>query len=129
MALRRKRSLSVADLPVPKEHATGSASGNDMTNGGSGTSGANPASVASGGVKKKGSRMFGSGRPEESGYDSDATRKSSPRGSLKNALTGSSTSSGGGGIGSSSCGDSGSAGGGEDSSSGGRASEEGSSSG
>ena len=100
MALRRKRSLSVADLPVPKDHATGSASGNDMTNGGSGTSGANPASVASGGVKKKGSRMFGSGRPEESGYDSDATRKSSPRGSLKNALTGSSTSSGGGGIGS-----------------------------
>ena len=75
MALRRKRSLSVADLPVPKDQE------------------APPSAVPSStGGKKKGSRSFG---PEESGYDSDTTRKSSPRGSLKNALAGSNSSSGG----------------------------------
>ena len=52
MALRRKRSLSVADLPVQN----------------SGTQ-----SVPN---RKQ--------KAEESGYDSDVTRKSSPRGSLKN---------------------------------------------
>merc|ERR1719312_1424131 len=87
MALRRKRSLSVADLPVPKDQE------------------APPSAVPSAtGGKKKGSRSFG---PEESGYDSDTTRKSSPRGSLKNALTGSNSSSGP--IGGSSSGDSGGA--------------------
>ena len=54
MALRRKRSLSVADLPV---------------------------------------RGKGQTKSEESGYDSDVTRKSSPRGSLKNSGGGSSNSS------------------------------------
>jgi len=54
MALRRKRSLSVADLPV---------------------------------------RGKGQAKAEESGYDSDVTRKSSPRGSLKNSGGGSSNSS------------------------------------
>ena len=47
MALRRKRSLSVADLPVKGGHHRGQ-------------------------------------KAEESGYDSDVTRKSSPRGSVKN---------------------------------------------
>ena len=47
MALRRKRSLSVADLPVKGGHSRGQ-------------------------------------KAEESGYDSDVTRKSSPRGSVKN---------------------------------------------
>ncbi len=50
MALRRKRSLSVADLPVSRSSKTG----------------------------------HGTKMAEESGYDSDVTRKSSPRGSLKN---------------------------------------------
>lgn len=54
MALRRKRSLSVADLPV---------------------------------------RGKGQAKAEESGYDSDVTRKSSPRGSLKNCGGESSNSS------------------------------------
>ena len=48
MALRRKRSLSVADLPV------------------------------------KGVNQTRTQKAEESGYDSDVTRKSSPRGSVKN---------------------------------------------
>lgn len=55
MALRRKRSLSVADLPV-----------------GPSSSGSSKNSHHSGKMA------------EESGYDSDVTRKSSPRGSLKN---------------------------------------------
>eukprot|EP00095_Tigriopus_kingsejongensis_P003917 maker-scaffold85_size395806-snap-gene-2.22 protein:Tk03917 transcript:maker-scaffold85_size395806-snap-gene-2.22-mRNA-1 annotation:"PREDICTED: uncharacterized protein LOC103515305" len=56
MALRRKRSLSVADIPAPNGFR-----GTQVTH-------------------------F---KSEESGYDSDTTRKSSPRGSLKNdpALT------------------------------------------
>jgi len=49
MALRRKRSLSVADLPV-----------------------------------KGVNHSRGTQKAEESGYDSDVTRKSSPRGSVKN---------------------------------------------
>lgn len=57
MALRRKRSLSVADLPVAKAN--------------------------------NGQKMA-----EESGYDSDVTRKSSPRGSLKNCGSENSSSTG-----------------------------------
>jgi len=55
-ALRRKRSLSVPDIPVPP------------------------------GFEDGGNRPRVIRRCEESGYDSDATRKSSPRGSLKSDM-------------------------------------------
>ena len=64
MALRRKRSLSVADIqaapppPPAFEDGTGNNNSNNI-------------------------RRLSHLRSEESGYDSDATRKSSPRGSLK----------------------------------------------
>ena len=64
MALRRKRSLSVADIqaaPPP------------------------PPAFEDGGKKNSSVRRLTHLRSEESGYDSDATRKSSPRGSLKPA--------------------------------------------
>ncbi len=56
-ALRRKRSLSVADIPAP------------------------PRGFAD--VKNRNNHIKKVVKSEESGYDSDATRKSSPRGSLK----------------------------------------------
>merc|ERR1712223_667034 len=66
MALRRKRSLSVADLPVQRNDRCASA----------GQTG--PMSNQQSTRKQK---------SDESGYDSDVTRKSSPRGSLKNGET------------------------------------------
>ena len=69
MALRRKRSLSVADLPVQRNDrcaSTGQQTG-PMSNQKSTT------------TRKQ--------KSDESGYDSDVTRKSSPRGSLKNGET------------------------------------------
>lgn len=57
MALRRKRSLSVADIPAP----------NGFTD-----------------SRIRGAQTITHFKSEESGYDSDTTRKSSPRGSLKN---------------------------------------------
>ena len=65
MALRRKRSLSVADIPTPPPAGFQDSRQHTKTKGGGGNN----------------------GRPQrgelESGYDSDTTRKSSPRGSLK----------------------------------------------
>ncbi len=69
MALRRKRSLSVADIPVP----AGFEDEGNKKNVGS----------AGGGCVAKGKDVQRRHRAEESGYDSDATRKSSPRGSMK----------------------------------------------
>ena len=63
MALRRKRSLSVADIQAAPP----------------------PPPAFEDGKKNSGVRRLTHLRSEESGYDSDATRKSSPRGSLKPA--------------------------------------------
>lgn len=61
MALRRKRSLSVADIPVPQGFEDLNANQRRRY--------------------QYHQHLF---KSEESGYDSDTTRKSSPRGSLKN---------------------------------------------
>jgi len=66
-ALRRKRSLSVPDIPVPPGFEDGGGGSGDAGRGDS----TRPRVVR---------------RYEESGYDSDATRRSSPRGSLKSNL-------------------------------------------
>ncbi len=66
MALRRKRSLSVADIPAPRPPAGFEDSGNSNN-------------------FRNQNHVFI--KAEESGYDSDATRKSSPRGSLKNDIS------------------------------------------
>jgi len=79
LAMRRKRSLSVADLPVSRSVNAGGGENN----------------------KSKASKSPAV-RYEESGYDSDTTRKSSPRGSLKNGNV-----NGGGGVGSAGGGSSG----------------------
>jgi hypothetical protein len=73
LALRRKRSLSVADIPGPEAYEDG-----QMT-----VAGARSGSGRSGRLHNQ--HHF---RSEESGYDSDTTRKSSPRSSLKHALGG-----------------------------------------
>ncbi len=91
MALRRKRSLSVADLPVPKQPNSfpnlqkPSPAQTGYTN--------NYKPVETGfdlperrilRHTETQTRRIGGFTAEESGYDSDATRKSSPRSSLKN---------------------------------------------
>ena len=70
VALRRKRSLSVADIPVMNIHS--SEAMEDSTK----TVNANNHQKSTNSIKY-----------EESGYDSDTTRKSSPRGSLKHGST------------------------------------------
>ena len=79
MALRRKRSLSVADIQAPPP-----AGFEDVS--------------AGGGARSRQNGHVTHFRSEESGYDSDATRKSSPRGSLKHDGLGGSAGSSGGGV-------------------------------
>ena len=87
MALRRKRSLSVADLPVQKQPASFTS-----TNTQTGFTGYKPVETGYEVVADRRvlrhtetqTRRVGGFTAEESGYDSDATRKSSPRSSLKN---------------------------------------------
>merc|ERR1719220_360891 len=69
MALRRKRSLSVADLPVQRNDRCASAG------------------QQTGPMSNQKSTTTRKQKSDESGYDSDVTRKSSPRGSLKNDET------------------------------------------
>merc|ERR1711990_195442 len=69
MALRRKRSLSVADLPVQRNDRCASAG------------------QQTGPMSNQKSTTTRKQKSDESGYDSDVTRKSSPRGSLKNGET------------------------------------------
>jgi len=95
MALRRKRSLSVADLPVQRQ---ASSFGNTGTGPGTGLTGFKtseagyelPERRALRHIETQTRRMTA----EESGYDSDATRKSSPRSSLKNETSAVTSSNG-----------------------------------
>ena len=103
MALRRKRSLSVADLPVPKQNVATAPPTYATIQKAPAQSGYNNTNVHEyeNGIKpvqtgfdprlrhiETQTRRRSIGFPaEESGYDSDATRKSSPRSSLKNDAT------------------------------------------
>ena len=88
MALRRKRSLSVADLPVQKQPPSFGSPGT-----GPGTGFELPERRVLRHIETQTRRVVGM-TAEESGYDSDATRKSSPRSSLKNETTAVTSSNG-----------------------------------
>ena len=100
MALRRKRSLSVADLPVPKQTTpnyttiTNVQNNNNNNNTVISFNSNKPVQNGFSGLPDRRlrhietqTRRSGGFPAEESGYDSDATRKSSPRSSLKNDAT------------------------------------------
>ena len=78
VALRRKRSLSVADIPVMNNVAPEVIEENQTTE---------KSKLAETTNQKPHIKSSNSIKYEESGYDSDATRKSSPRGSLKHCST------------------------------------------
>ena len=78
VALRRKRSLSVADIPVMNNAAPEVIEENQTPEKTKLTETTN---------QKPHIKSSNSIKYEESGYDSDATRKSSPRGSLKHCST------------------------------------------
>ena len=75
VALRRKRSLSVADIPVMNINSS------EVLE--------EPRKLVNNNNHQKSNTSI---KYEESGYDSDTTRKSSPRGSLKHGCTSGSTS-------------------------------------
>ena len=78
VALRRKRSLSVADIPVINTNSTEMMQqANNMER----------SRLTEPTRQKTQNKSSNSIKYEESGYDSDATRKSSPRGSLKHCST------------------------------------------
>ena len=78
IALRRKRSLSVADIPVINNTASEEVQQGQIIE---------HSKLTEPNHQKPHIKSTNSIKYEESGYDSDATRKSSPRGSLKHCST------------------------------------------
>ena len=78
VALRRKRSLSVADIPVINSNSSETGEQENSLS---------QSKLTENNRQKPHIKSSNSIKYEESGYDSDTTRKSSPRGSLKHGST------------------------------------------